>query len=166
MGFGRLHREDGDDFVANALIKARAYWQGPPVLADDSGLCVRALGGAPGVHSARFGEAEAGRKLSDSEKNRLLLQKLQGIEDRSAHFVCALVLLWEPQRFVIVQETWTGRILTEERGQAGFGYDPVFLPEGLDRSSAELSPEEKNALSHRGRAAQRLKLLLWNEEKP
>lgn len=162
-GTCRLHREDGADFVTNALIKARAYWQGPPVLADDSGLCVRALGGAPGVHSARFGEAEAGRSLTDAEKNRLLLQKMHGIEDRTAYYVCSLVLLWEPERFVVVQETWSGRILSAERGQGGFGYDPIFLPDGLDRSSAELSPDEKNALSHRGRAAHRLKLFLQKE---
>lgn len=163
LGVAAPHTEDGATFLDNALIKARAYWRGSPVLADDSGLCVRALGGAPGLHSARFGEAEAGRPLTDAEKNLLLLDRLRGQDDRSAYYVCALVLLWDPERFVAVQETWEGSILDAPRGQGGFGYDPIFLPSGLVCSSAQLSPEEKNRLSHRGKAARRLLTLLQEE---
>jgi XTP/dITP diphosphohydrolase len=160
MGLARQHEENGESFWANALIKARAYWRGNPVLADDSGLCVLALGGEPGVFSARFGEVEAGRPLTDAEKNDLLLRKLEGVHERSAYYVCALVLLWEPERFVGVQETWEGTILGSPRGTGGFGYDPIFLPQGETRSSAELSSSEKNRLSHRGKAARKIETFL------
>ena len=140
--------EDGDTFLKNAEIKARAAaeFTGLPALADDSGVAVDALGGAPGIHSARF--AGTG---DDADNRRLLLERLRGAADRSASFVCAAVLAAPGERFEAVA-TWPGRILESERGSGGFGYDPLFLPDGLDRSAAELTPHEKNRVSHRGRA--------------
>lgn len=141
--------EDGDTFVANALIKARAASAatGSPAIADDSGIVVDALGGEPGVRSARF--AGTGR---DEDNCRLLLERLGDEPDRSARFVCAAVLV-DGDRVVERTATWEGAVLAAERGAGGFGYDPVFVPaDGGGRTAAELSPEEKNALSHRGRA--------------
>ncbi|AEJ62156.1 Nucleoside-triphosphatase rdgB [Spirochaeta thermophila DSM 6578] len=152
--------EKGATFLENALAKAQALHDlvSAPVLADDSGLVVEALGGAPGVRSARFGE-EAGRSLSAEEKNALLLGMLDDESDRRAAFVCCMVLLLSPQRFYIVQETLEGTIARESRGTHGFGYDPIFLlPDG--RHLAEVSLEEKNRISHRGKAARKLRLLM------
>ncbi|WP_041623537.1 RdgB/HAM1 family non-canonical purine NTP pyrophosphatase [Spirochaeta thermophila] len=152
--------ERGATFLENALTKAQTLYDlvKAPVLADDSGLSVEALGGAPGVRSARFGE-EAGRSLSTEEKNALLLRMLHGESDRRAAFVSCMVLLLSPQRFYIVQETLEGAIAHEARGTHGFGYDPIFLlPDG--RHLAELSLEEKNRISHRGKAARKLRLLM------
>jgi XTP/dITP diphosphohydrolase len=144
--------EDGDTFVANALIKARAAAQatGLPALADDSGIAVDALGGAPGIHSARF--SGTGR---DDDNRALLLERLEGAADRRAQFVCAAVLVAGEERFT-AEAVWPGVVLTAERGGGGFGYDPLFEPEGLGVSVAELSPEQKNTASHRGQAFRRL----------
>ncbi|MFP4430048.1 MAG: non-canonical purine NTP pyrophosphatase [Alkalispirochaetaceae bacterium] len=128
-----------------------------PVIADDSGLAVRALEGRPGVFSARYGEAEEGRTLSDEEKNRRLLGELREVENRSAYYVCSMTLILGENRFVQAQETWEGEIAhTPSSGTTGFGYDPIFyLPErGL--CVADIEPEEKNLLSHRGKAAMRI----------
>jgi XTP/dITP diphosphohydrolase len=144
-------------FVENALAKARhvSRLSGLPALADDSGICVDALGGAPGVLSARY----AGEPKSDRRNNDKLLQALQGVADRRAHYYCVLVLLRhadDPQP-LIAEGEWHGEIAHEERGDGGFGYDPMFwLPE-LGRMSAELSHDEKARLSHRAKA---LKVLL------
>lgn len=140
--------EDGDSFTANALIKARAaaLHTGLPAIADDSGIAVAALGGAPGIHSARF--AGTGR---DEDNRRLLLERTEGERDRRAAFVCAAVLVADDVELSALAE-WPGRILAEERGAGGFGYDPLFVPDGDDRTAAELAPDEKNAVSHRGRA--------------
>ena len=148
--------EDGDTFLANALIKARAASArtGLPAIADDSGISVDALGGAPGIHSARF--AGSGR---DDDNRALLLERLQGTPDRRADFVCAAVLVGAGDD-VVTEERWPGRVLEAERGSGGFGYDPLFQPEGQDRSAAELSAEQKNAISHRGRAFRRLAALI------
>ncbi len=139
-------------FVENALAKARhaARATGLPALADDSGLCVQALGGAPGVLSARF----AGDPKSDARNNSLLLERLAGTRDRRARFVCTLALVHhadDPLPLLAAGE-WHGEILTEARGQAGFGYDPLFYVPDLDQTAAELAPELKNILSHRGSA--------------
>jgi XTP/dITP diphosphohydrolase len=139
-------------FVENALDKARhaARISGLPALADDSGLCVDALGGAPGVHSARYG----GTPASDASNNKKLLAALAGKADRRAHYVCVLALVChadDPQPLLSEGE-WHGQILDAPRGTGGFGYDPLFLVPGLGLTSAELSPEQKNALSHRGKA--------------
>jgi XTP/dITP diphosphohydrolase len=148
--------EDGDTFIANALIKARAAASrtGLPAIADDSGISVDALGGAPGIQSARY--SGSGR---DEDNRALLLERLSGVADRRADFVCAAVLVGAGDDLV-AEERWPGRVLEQERGSGGFGYDPLFQPEGLDRSAAELSAEEKNAVSHRGRAFRRLAELI------
>jgi len=140
--------EDGASFEDNALIKARAanVHTGLPAIADDSGISVRALGGAPGIHSARY----AGTRV-DADNNALLLQNLEGETDRAAEFVCAAALV-DGDREIVVRGVWPGEVLHEPTGEHGFGYDPLFRPEGLAVSSAELSPDEKNAISHRARA--------------
>lgn len=156
--------ENGQSFLDNALIKARALYAltGRPSLADDSGLAVRALGGAPGIYSARYG-SEDGRKLEAPERNALLLKNTEGFSDRACAFVCCLVLILSESRFYAVQETCEGELLRAPRGEGGFGYDPlVYLPE-LGKSVAELSPAEKNRVSHRGRAAARLAKLIEGE---
>ena len=136
-------------FVENALAKARhaSRESGLPALADDSGICVEALGGAPGVQSARY----AGEPKSDQRNNEKLLQVMQGVADRRAHYYCVLVLVHhadDPQP-IIAEGEWHGTIAYEERGDGGFGYDPLFwLPE-LGRMSAELGRDEKVQLSHR-----------------
>ena len=149
--------EDGSSFLDNALIKARALYSmtGRPSLADDSGLTVRALGGAPGIYSARYG-AEDGRKLDAAGRNALLLANTEGFSDRACAFVCCLVLVLSESRFFVAQETCEGELLRAPRGKGGFGYDPlVYLP-ALQKSVAELSTPEKNRLSHRGKAAARM----------
>ena len=139
-------------FVENALQKARhaSAAAGLPAIADDSGLVVPALGGAPGVRSARY----AGDDATDAQNNRKLIGALADIEDRSAWFYCALVFIERPEDPAPLLATglWRGRIIDQPRGEGGFGYDPHFLVPHLDRTSAELAPEEKNALSHRGQA--------------
>jgi XTP/dITP diphosphohydrolase len=166
--------ETGTSFAENALIKARALRRllaeggsGEPVIADDSGLCVDALEGRPGIYSSRYrGKAGAraeGAPLGDSRRNALLLEELGDAGNRAARFVCAMVLLYSENRFRIVQETLEGEIvdgLSRARGSGGFGYDPIlYIPE-KGRTVAELSGEEKNAVSHRGRAGRAMAMLL------
>ncbi len=140
--------EDADTFEGNALIKARAAFDhtGLPSIADDSGIAVDALGGAPGIHSARY----AGMR-DDGDNLRLLLANLEGVADRRARFVCAAALVDADGEFVVRGE-WPGEVLAAPAGEGGFGYDPVFRPDGETRSAAELSPAEKDADSHRARA--------------
>ncbi len=143
-------------FVENALAKARhaSRLSGLPALADDSGLCVDALGGAPGVHSARY----AGEPKSDARNNAKLLEMLQGIANRRAHFACVLVLVRhadDPQP-LIAEGNWPGEILEAARGADGFGYDPLFLVPEARLTAAELPAEQKNHLSHRGQAMRQL----------
>lgn len=140
--------EDGDTFEANALIKARAasLHTGLPAIADDSGISVAALGGAPGINSARY----AGTR-DDADNYRLLLKNLGDAEDRRADFVCAAAFVDGDFEHVVLG-VWPGTVLREPAGAGGFGYDPVFKPEGLGVASAELTSEEKNAISHRSRA--------------
>lgn len=154
--------EPASSFVENALLKARhaACVSGLPALADDSGLEVMALGGAPGVHSARY----AGAGATDADNNQKLLAALKEVPDgqRGARFVCVMVYLRhaEDPVPVIAQGSWRGRILHNPRGHGGFGYDPLFQVEGLGHSAAELEPEAKNRLSHRGKAVRHLSALL------
>ena len=158
--------EDADTFLGNARIKARAAQAasgGMAVLADDSGLEVDALGGAPGVYSARY----AGEPTDDAANNAKLLDELSAVADadRTARFVCQLVYLDEQGGEVDARGTVEGRIGHEERGEYGFGYDPLFLAEvfGFTRSLAEALPEEKNAVSHRGNALRELRAKLAGE---
>lgn len=143
-------------FVENALAKARhaAAASGLPALADDSGLAVEALGGAPGVLSARYATL-FGRPKSDAENNAVLLEKLAGTADRRARFVCALVAVRsaEDPEPLVAMGRWPGEILAELKGEGGFGYDPLmFIPE-LGQTVAELASAQKNRLSHRALAA-------------
>ncbi|MBK6335495.1 MAG: RdgB/HAM1 family non-canonical purine NTP pyrophosphatase [Betaproteobacteria bacterium] len=150
-------------FVENALAKARhaSALAGLPALADDSGVCVRALGGAPGVQSARY----AGEPRSDRRNNAKLIADLQGVADRRAHYVCVLVLVRhaaDPEP-LIAEGAWHGRIIDVPRGAGGFGYDPHFLDEATGRTGAELPLEEKNRISHRGKAIRALIARLRDE---
>jgi XTP/dITP diphosphohydrolase len=146
--------EDGDTFVANALIKARhaSTVSGLPAIADDSGLEVDALGGRPGLHSARYA-GEAADKHANNEK---LMLELAGVpaERRRARFRCAMVFLRDAAdpAPIVAQATWEGRIAFAPKGKGGFGYDPYFIVEGGERTAAEMPPAEKNRASHRGQA--------------
>jgi XTP/dITP diphosphohydrolase len=149
--------ETGDTFLENALLKARAYaaWAGLAAVADDSGLEVDALGGAPGVRSARY----AGQGAGDRANLDKLLAALAGVppERRTAHFRCAAVLVDPKGGEWHAQAVWEGRVLEAPRGTGGFGYDPVFLPDGWDRTSAEVDQATKDAASHRGKAFRALR---------
>lgn len=148
--------EPHDTFIENALAKARhaARLTGLPALADDSGICVEGLGGAPGVISAIY----AGEPRSDARNNSKLLEAMQGLSERSAHYHCALVLLRhadDPEP-IIAEGQWHGMILEAPRGEGGFGYDPLFLDTELGQTVAEISTEDKNRVSHRGKALRTL----------
>ncbi len=151
--------ETGGTFAENALLKARfaAARSGLPAMADDSGICVDALGGRPGVRSARF----AGEDATDDDNLDLLLQELESVSDaeRGAGFHCAAVLAWPGDQHepIVIEEVWRGVILHERRGEGGFGYDPVFLDPDKQKTGAEMSRDEKNAISHRGKAFRRLR---------
>jgi XTP/dITP diphosphohydrolase len=149
--------EPHPSFLENALAKARhaAHATGLPALADDSGLCCVALGGAPGVRSARF----AADGASDAQNNAALIARLAGIEDRAAHYVCVLMALRTPEdpEPIVAEGRWDGRIVDEARGGNGFGYDPHFWLDELGATAAELAPRQKNLLSHRAQAMQRLR---------
>jgi XTP/dITP diphosphohydrolase len=144
--------EDGVTFEANALIKARAAaaYTGLPALADDSGICVDAMGGAPGIFSARW----AGRHGDAQANLQLLLDQLADLPDgtRAAHFTATLALVTPDGEETVVEGIWPGSIAHEARGEHGHGYDPIFVPDGHAASAAELGPEVKNAESHRSRA--------------
>jgi XTP/dITP diphosphohydrolase len=164
LGIGDAE-ETGSTFVENAVLKARhaARASGMAALADDSGLCVDALGGAPGLYSARY----AGVHGDNAANNAKLLRELEGVPDaqRAAHFTCVLALLRradDPDP-IIATGRWPGRVLHAPRGEHGFGYDPVFLPDdGGGLGSAELEPALKNRISHRGQALAMLKTALAN----
>ena len=146
--------EDGETFMENAVKKARelAEISGCCAIADDSGLCVDALGGAPGVYSARY----SGVHGDDKANNAKLLQELEGVEDRGAHYACAIALVWPDGRILTAEDYLYGEIAHDERGSNGFGYDPLFLIPELGLRTAEISPEEKNRISHRGKALRQL----------
>jgi XTP/dITP diphosphohydrolase len=152
--------EPYDTFLENAAAKARHACLATrlPALADDSGLCVDALGGAPGVHSARY----AGEPKSDARNNQKLLAEMAPHGDRHAHYVCVLVLMRGPgdMQPLVAQAEWHGEIARAPRGSGGFGYDPYFYLKALDKTAAELVPEEKNRISHRGQALAKLLELL------
>ena len=158
------HPENHSSFVLNALDKALYYSQasGGLVVADDSGLVVDALGGRPGVRSARY----AGPSATDDDNNGKLLEELHGMpeEKRSARFVCALGLARQGRALAVFSDSYEGCILEAPRGRGGFGYDPIFFIPSLNRTGAELSPQEKNRWSHRGKAF--AKLLAYLRQPP
>ena len=151
-------------FVENALAKARHASRRTrlPALADDSGICVASLDGEPGVHSARFAELPSGsypgRDAQDARNNRKLIELLAGKDNRRAHYTCVVVLMrhaGDPEP-IIAEGSWAGEIVAEPRGSNGFGYDPHFYLRDLGKTAAELDPEQKNLVSHRGKALRRL----------
>jgi XTP/dITP diphosphohydrolase len=153
--------EDGETFEANSEKKARevSEFTGEWALADDSGLEVDALGGEPGVYSARYGGMD-----SDPERNLFLLDRMVDVPEpeRQARFVCCATLYGDGKKIFQARGTCEGRILFSPRGEGGFGYDPLFLPEDGTRTMAELSPEEKHAISHRGKALARVREFLMS----
>ena len=155
--------EPYETFLENAMAKARhvSFATRLPALADDSGLCVDALGGAPGVHSARY----AGEPKSDLRNNQKLLADMSTHDNRCAHYVCVLVLMRGPgdTQPLVAESEWHGEIARAPRGSGGFGYDPYFYLPALGKTAAELAPDEKNRISHRGQALQRLLALLKSQ---
>lgn len=146
--------ENGSTFAENALIKAEDIFKqtGENVLADDSGLCVEALDGAPGIFSARY----AGENATQAQKNALLLKNLQGAENRKAKFVCSVALILKNGRVIQADGETEGEILQSENGNGGFGYDPLFFSYDLKKSFGDCTDDEKNSVSHRSRALQNL----------
>ncbi len=161
MGFDLEVEETGKTFLENATLKATAVANalGLPALADDSGLCVDALDGEPGVYSARY----AGGHGDDQRNRDLLLANLAGKADRRAHFTCALALVYPDGKTLVAEGKTYGEILEREEGNGGFGYDCIFKSEDLGKSFGLATAEEKNKVSHRFRALQKL-LALWQEE--
>lgn len=154
--------EYGKTFLENAVIKAEAARMktgGLPVLSDDSGLIVPALEGAPGIHSARWGGVNG-----DHVRNRAKLRDdLKAVADRRGYFLCTAVLLTTDANALVATGRVDGTLIDEERGVGGFGYDPMFIPDGDTRTLAEMSPDEKNALSHRGRAFRHLAAMMMRQ---
>ena len=169
LGINFYAEETGSTYLENALIKAQVLRRASleagkdlPVLADDSGLSVPALGGAPGVYSARYGSDEAGRDLTSEERNALLLKNMAHLpeKDRGAFFVCCMVLMMDDYRVFTAQETFGGVIASSPAGVGGFGYDPVFYLPSRGCSVAELADGEKDEISHRGLAGKQMMSLL------
>ena len=160
IGFNDKIIENGKTFIENSLIKCRAVFNAikKPVMADDSGLCVKTLHGEPGIFSARYG----GKGLTDKQRYEYLLKNIKEKDDLSASFICALVLYINPNNIYIVQEEVKGEITFEPRGNNGFGYDPVFFIPEFGKTAAELTNDEKNSISHRGKAAKMMKKIIDN----
>lgn len=156
--------ETGETFFENALIKAKALYEivKEPVIADDSGLCINALNGAPGIYSARYGSLNGKNTSADTGINKVLeeLSNIISSADRKACFVCCIVIYLGENRFYSIQETCEGEIAYKKFGKGGFGYDPIFYLPQLGKTMAELTEEEKNKISHRGKAVRVLSKLL------
>ena len=156
--------EDGETFEENSLKKAEAIMKatGKLTVADDSGLMVDYLGGAPGVYSARF----AGEECDDEKNNEKLLKHLEGLpaEDRKAKFVSVITLMFPDGNTIVARGDCPGRIIETPTGENGFGYDPLFVPDGLSKTFAQLSDKEKNSISHRARALEKLEEILTERE--
>ncbi len=166
--------ETGSTFIENSLIKAKALWEivKKPVLADDSGICVEALGGVPGIYSARYegkefpkGRINKNSKLTQDMQNTLLLEHVNEAitinkdKNRNCHYVCAMVLYYGEDQFICVQDTMEGILVNsieESSGKGGFGYDPIVYLSEYNKTVSELSEEEKNAISHRGKATRKI----------
>lgn len=161
LGMDFDFEENGSTYFENALGKAMYIHKklGKPVIGEDSGLSVPALGGEPGIYSARYGSVD-GVKLGDSERNAYLLDKMKNIEDRRAFFVCSMVLVLGEYKFYSIQETMDGEVTLAPAGEGGFGYDPVFFHKGMGKTAGEMTPDEKNSVSHRGKACAKMKLLI------
>lgn len=161
MGFCEEVEETGKTFAENALIKARAAANalGCIALADDSGLCVDALGGAPGIYSARY----AGGHGSDKANRDLLLQNMENVTDRTAYFISAIALVYPNGKELVAEGRTYGKVLYEEQGEGGFGYDCIFESDDLKKSFGLATAEEKNAVSHRFRGLQAM-LKIWQAE--
>ena len=164
LGLAFEFEENSQTFLDNALGKSLTLHRlaGRTVIADDSGLCVPALGGEPGVYSSRYGSVPGGAVLAAPERNQYLLCRMKGLADRRAFFVCCLALVVEETRFVTIQETVHGVIAEAPRGTNGFGYDPLFFLPERGMTIAELPDADKDAVSHRGRAARLLLAILKN----
>ena len=150
--------EDGNTFIENSLIKAKTVYNHTklPSLADDSGLCVNALGGKPGIYSARYG----GEKLGYKEKMQMLLYELKDKDDRTAYFITSAVCVLDDNYYIAVEGRVNGKIIENPRGFEGFGYDPIFQPDEYNITYAEMSLEEKNSMSHRALAMNKMKNIL------
>ena len=157
--------ETGSSYLENSFGKAQALYKilKIPVIADDSGLSVPSLRGEPGIYSARYG-SENGIKLSDAERNSYLLEKMKEIQDRKAFFICSMVFLFNEYRFFTAQETVEGEITFKPEGENGFGYDPVFFIRKFGKTAAQLTPEEKHSVSHRGKAGRAIARIIKNLE--
>ena len=160
------YEETGTTYFENAYGKALYLHKltGKTVLADDSGLSVDALNGAPGIRSARYGEDISNRPLTDREKIDLLVKNMKQKKNRDASFVCCMVLLFSPNKFISVQETLDGTIAHKTSGKSGFGYDPIFFIPELNATASEISSEKKNEISHRGKAARKIRSILSEKE--
>ena len=160
LGINEEPEENGKTFEENALLKARFVWKpGRLTIADDSGLCVNALGGAPGVFSARY----AGDHASDAERIRKLLDEMKGKTNRRARFVCVIALAYRGTSVKTFRGEVNGTIIDEPRGAHGFGYDPVFVPDGYDKTFGELGPEVKDKISHRAKALEKIVAFIQEE---
>lgn len=152
--------ENGTTFIENSLIKAKAVYNYTklPSLADDSGICVNALNGEPGIYSARYG----GENLGYKEKMQLILDKLKNKDDRSAYFITSAVCVLDDNYYIALEGRVNGKIIESPRGFDGFGYDPIFQPDGYNVTYAEMSLEEKNSMSHRALAMNKMKEILYS----
>lgn len=152
--------ENGTTFIENSLIKSKAVYNYTklPSLADDSGICVNALNGEPGIYSARYG----GENLGYKEKMQLILDKLKDKDDRSAYFITSAVCVLDDNYYIALEGRVNGKIIESPRGFDGFGYDPIFQPDGYNVTYAEMSLEEKNSMSHRALAMNKMKEILYS----
>ena len=150
--------EDGKTFIQNSLIKAKSVYNFTkiPSLADDSGLCIDSLGGNPGIYSARYG----GENLSYKEKMQIILDELKDKKDRSAYFITSAVCVLNEKYYIVAEGKVEGKIIESPRGFEGFGYDPIFMPNGFDITFAEMSLDKKNSISHRFIAMSKMKEIL------
>lgn len=152
--------EDGNSFIENSLIKAKAVYNHTklPSLADDSGICINALNGEPGIYSARYG----GENLGYKEKMQMILDKLKNTNDRTAYFITSAVCVLDENYYIALEGRVDGVIIESPKGFDGFGYDPIFKPNGYDITYAEMTLEQKNSMSHRAIAMNKMKEILYN----
>lgn len=152
--------EDGNSFIENSLIKARAVYNHTklPSLADDSGICINALNGEPGIYSARYG----GENLGYKEKMQMILDKLKNKNDRTAYFITSAVCVLDDNYYIALEGRVDGVIVESPKGFDGFGYDPIFKPNGYHITYAEMTLEQKNSMSHRSIAMNKMKEILYN----